>query len=143
MDNESLRIEKSLENFQNNPHYRENNSFFSYVKSIAQRDLPEVFFYGYLYGGLYAQQLKNWFKIFPTNQFLILKSEDMFADPQHIVDQVCDFLDLEHVELKVKKKFNAREYDPMPKKIKEKLDNFYEPHNNELFKLLNRDFGWT
>ena len=67
----------------------------------------------------------------------------MFADPQHIVDQVCDFLDLEHVELKVKKKFNAREYDPMPKKIKEKLDNFYEPHNNELFKLLNRDFGWT
>ena len=49
-----------------------------------------------VYKSLYAPQLRHWFAHFPTadrdKQFLVLKSEDMFASPDAVLDRITSFL---------------------------------------------------
>ncbi|MBL7071537.1 MAG: hypothetical protein ISS26_05155 [Candidatus Omnitrophica bacterium] len=40
--------------------------------------------FGYLSKGLYADELQKWFDIFPRKQFCVIKSEDLYSDPDHI-----------------------------------------------------------
>src|SRR5205814_1065061 len=41
--------------------------------------------YAYLSRGIYVEQLQQWMSYFPKEQFLILKSEDLYRDPVTIV----------------------------------------------------------
>lgn len=105
--------------------------------------------YSYLARGLYADQLESWFSLFPREQFLILKSEDMYVDPAGIFKQTIAFLNVPFSEPKALKKeykqYNKPKYVP-PKKIdpelRKHLVEYFEPHNARLYQLLGRDFGW-
>jgi hypothetical protein len=55
----------------------------------------------------YATGLQYWRQSFPKEQLLVLKAEDLFADPQAAVDQVCAFLGLEPIPLGSPRRFNA------------------------------------
>ncbi len=44
----------------------------------------------YLSRGIYVDQLQTWMSLFPREQFLILKSEEFYADPGSSVKQVLD-----------------------------------------------------
>jgi hypothetical protein len=55
----------------------------------------------------YATGLRYWQQWFPREQLLVLKAEDLFADPQAAVDQVCAFLHLETIPLGSPRRFNA------------------------------------
>ena len=48
--------------------------------------------FSYLSRGIYVDQLKRWFSIFPKNQILVLKSEDFFEDTSRIYNEVLSFL---------------------------------------------------
>src|SRR5438067_2618788 len=52
----------------------------------------------YLTKGIYVDQLQAWMKMFPREQFLILKSEDFYADPSATFKQVLTFLNLPDTE---------------------------------------------
>jgi hypothetical protein len=55
---------------------------------------PEAWL-GYFADGLYAAALEDWFPVFPREQFLILLTDDLRREPQHVVRRVCAFLRLE------------------------------------------------
>jgi len=97
--------------------------------------------------GIYANCLKNWFKYFPAKRFLILKSEDFFNDPKKMVDKCTEFLGLFKLRLKEYKiydplKKSGINYSKIPDDIKEYLDEFYKPYNQELYELLGRNMEW-
>lgn len=99
--------------------------------------------YSYLTAGIYAERLERWIKLFPKEQILILKSEDLYDDPKSIYEKTLEFLNLPKYELQNFKKFNYHEdQQKMNHSIRQKLIEYYKPHNEKLYKLLDRDFNW-
>ncbi len=98
----------------------------------------------YLWGGIYVDGIKRFFNVFPKEQFLILKSEDFFENPELILHQVTDFLNLPSWKLKDHKKYNFnKDKTKIDSSLRKILIKFYEPHNQRLYKLLDHDFGWN
>jgi Sulfotransferase domain len=55
--------------------------------------------YTYLSRGIYVDQLQSWFNLFPREQFLILKSEDLYANPAQVLNKVLEFLEVSPYQL--------------------------------------------
>ena len=96
--------------------------------------------------GIYHAQLTRWFEYFDRSQFLIIRSEDYFANESSILKRAFEFIGVEPVI-----STNPIYYDPVKKtkgnppmsvKLRRDLKTFYKPHNNELERLLDRSFGW-
>jgi hypothetical protein len=106
--------------------------------------------FSYISRSKYAQQLEHWFIFFPREQFLILKSEDMYQHPAAIFQQTLDFLQLPayncESDTKEFKQYNRQRLAtpaPMLPETRKRLVELFEPENERLYQLLDRDFGWT
>lgn len=55
--------------------------------------------YTYLSRGRYIEQLKNWMELFPKEQFLILNSEQFYANPSATLTVTLAFLGLSPCDL--------------------------------------------
>lgn len=128
---EAIRLNKEiLEQFDIN----ENNG----------HDVPiDKVYYSYLYRGMYLTQLKRWMSVFPPEQFLILRSEDLFADPVATVDRALEFLDLPHFDLKTYEHYNKGHYSNIAAATRNDLIKYFAPHNRQLYEYLNVDFAWN
>lgn len=101
--------------------------------------------YSYLSRGHYAEQLIEWFNYFPRERFFIVKSEDMRHNTTQIVQQIFSFLnlpDFSDFHLEKDQYYNVGKYEKMDSKMREKLVEYFKPHNEKLYKLLDRDFNW-
>ncbi len=93
--------------------------------------------------GMYIYHIKYWMQFFPKEQFLIIKSEDLFAQPDIILKQVHQFLGIPHYPLNEYPECNSHLIAmPIDKKIKDQLADFFRPYNEELEKFLGRKFNW-
>ena len=99
--------------------------------------------YTYRSRGIYQPQLDNWRSVFPADQLLVLRSEDMYADVQGTFDVVCGFLGIPSVPLPTTRTFGAGKRDPMPEEPRRALTAFYAEHNARLGDYLGRDLGWS
>jgi hypothetical protein len=100
--------------------------------------------YSYLSRGMYADQLKTWFDLFPKEQILVVSSEDFFANPSHIFQQVLDFLKLPAWHLTQYSSYNSRNKDTVGinPATREHLVDYFKPHNQRLYQLLDLKFDW-
>ncbi len=98
--------------------------------------------FAYLSRGVYIDQLRPWMELFPREQFLFLKSEDFYADPPAVYNQVLEFLDLPGHELDDYGKHNSGEYPPVSPAMQRKLAKYFRPHNRKLEAFLGRRFDW-
>ena len=101
----------------------------------------------YLSKGIYVDQLQTWMKLFPREQFLILKSEDFYANPASSFKQVLTFLGVPETELQVEEKeyknYNNNVYSSkMDPQMRQRLIEYFKPHNARLYDFLGVDFGW-
>ncbi|MGI9062146.1 MAG: sulfotransferase domain-containing protein [Ktedonobacteraceae bacterium] len=100
----------------------------------------------YLTRSLYIDQLQRWMSLFSREQFLILKSEEFYADPAVSLKQVLDFLSVPASELHLRnieyKSYNHNSYTTMDMALRKRLMAFFEPHNARLYNFLGVDFGW-
>ena len=101
----------------------------------------------YLSRGIYVDQLQTWMKVFPREQFLILKSEDFYANPAGSFKQVLTFLGVPQTELQVEEKefknYNNNVYSSkMDPQMRSRLIEYFKPHNTRLYDFLGVDFGW-
>ncbi|HLI07094.1 MAG TPA: sulfotransferase domain-containing protein [Ktedonobacteraceae bacterium] len=110
--------------------------------------------YAYLGRGVYVDQLRTWLRSFPREQFLILKSEDLYQNPVAITKQTLEFLGLPPSVLNTQKEFKQYR-EPVPRgyknnekpprmdlELRKDLSAYFKPHNQRLYDLLGRDFGW-
>jgi hypothetical protein len=93
-----------------------------------------------------VDQLQVWMSLFPREQFLILKSEDFYANPAAVLKEVYTFLHLPVTELQLGKKeykqLNNTRYSKMDQALREQLVEYFRPHNARLYEFLGTDFGW-
>lgn len=97
----------------------------------------------YLHQGIYEPHLRRWLELFPREQLLILRSEDFFRAPREVLSQVYAFAGLPPFEPEQLAAQNEGTYQaPMLPETKERLREFFWPHNRRLYDLLSIDFGW-
>ena len=114
--------------------------------------------WSYLARSRYAEQIERWFKYFPKDRFLFVKSEDYFAYPSNIGNQVLAFIlqkplktvgrnrSFKHAIVPTnvggKPLIPKRGYPSMSLETRENLREYFKPYNQRLYSLLDRDFEW-
>ena len=117
-------------------------------------DSPTYRPFSYLARGIYVDQLKYWMNYYPRDQFLIIRSEDLYSKPGETVKQTLEFLGIpgstidpnkEFKKYKVPTKTGYKLKDNYPKldlETRQYLVEYFRPHNARLCEFLNRDFDW-
>lgn len=98
--------------------------------------------YSYRDRGLYLPQLRRWQAHLPADRFLILRSEDFYAEPPASVKAVLDFLGVPTDPVRPQRRHNYRPAPPMDPAVEAELRDFYREPNARLAELLGRDLGW-
>ena len=91
---------------------------------------------------LYAEQLENWYKLFSKDQILIIKSEEFAIQTNKIMNEIFNFLELEHFDIPDNSKKNKIHYDMMKKETRDDLIEFFRPYNQKLYSLIGKNFDW-
>lgn len=101
-----------------------------------------------LHAGIYVRGVSRWMNVFGRENFLMLESQDFFANTCGTVEKTLEWLGINpdtsginfqpHDPLKL-----ATQKNPgMPADLKDKLIKFFKPYNEQLYELLGRDFEW-
>ena len=88
--------------------------------------------------GLYELQLRPWLRAFDAQDFLVLRMEDWRKDGGigPTMDRVWRHLNLPPYTVQDESAHNTREYQPMPRRVQQYLERFYEPHNRRFGQLV-------
>ncbi|MEM9168828.1 MAG: sulfotransferase domain-containing protein [Pseudomonadota bacterium] len=91
---------------------------------------------------LYADHLERWMEHFPREQFLLLKSEDLFADPKSVYEETLDFIGAEPYDVGPVQAFNVGKYKESDARVIDYLKDVFEEPNERLGRLAGREFDW-
>ena len=99
--------------------------------------------FSYISRGIYVDQLREWHEHFGKDRLLVIQSENLFAHTHENLAKILRFLDLpdwkpETVKCPTKKYSD----EPMAPAVRERLEEYFEPHNQRLYEYLGTDFGW-
>jgi hypothetical protein len=99
--------------------------------------------WSYLHRSRYAEHLELWLDLFPREQFLFIKAEEMFADPHGTLEIVDDFLGLpSQFPAELPRILDGGEYESLSADTRAHLGAYFKPHNDRLRELTGIDFGW-
>ena len=97
----------------------------------------------YLTRGRYAEQLEWWFDAYPRDQLLLLRSEDLFADPSAVYRRACEFLglpDLGEPRFPIENEGSGDHvFDPTARQV---LDDYFAEPNRRLAELTAGAITW-
>lgn len=97
-------------------------------------------YFSYLQRGHYAQQLSRIYTLFDPSQVLVLRSEELFADPRGQLGRVWEFLGLDGVVIDGLEAFKTGTVrSSIPPDQAERLEEYYAPHNAALLQLTGID----
>lgn len=117
------------------------NSELKIIKKATPSQLS--YFEGYLGIGLYVYKLRRWLSLFPPEQFLIIRSEDLYENPPEIMAQTYDFLNITHQNMQNYEQYNSGSYKLKEESLRMQLNKFFKPYNQQLEILLHRKFNWS
>jgi len=98
--------------------------------------------YSYKARGRYAEQLERYFETFGRDQVLVLRSEDLFSDPQGVFALTLAHLGLEPMHLGQFEQRNKGRYRRDEDATLAALREYFSPHNARLASMLGRDALW-
>lgn len=94
--------------------------------------------FSYVRRGFYYKQISHIFSVFPRNQCLILRNEEMRDNHSTTMDRVFQFLNVRPIEELTREIVHSRSYSPMPKTAKRALKRIFRKDIESLEGLL----GW-
>jgi Sulfotransferase domain len=98
--------------------------------------------FSYINRGFYDEQLKRWLKHFPSEQMLVLKSEELFGNPAPVVERVFRFLGVDpDVPIEYDGRNEGRPGNISPE-TRARLRAIFAPHNVNLSVIAGPDFCW-
>lgn len=98
--------------------------------------------HSYLARGVYVDQIERWFARFPRDRFLILKSEEFYREPVRLLHETQTYLGVRPHTPATFKVHHQADYVAMDPDVRQRLGDYFAPHNRRLYDLLGRDFGW-
>ena len=95
--------------------------------------------------GLYAIQLRHWFKAFDDfgksrSDVFVINSELMKEKTEMVYEQVLNFLQLPAFQLVEEDIFHGNYSAPLNNETRRKLNEFFAPYNHELYALLGPEW---
>ena len=115
-------------------------------KQLNNIDFVNYMEFSYLRHGLYAENLKEWFKIFPKEQFMHYSTEELDENFNKIMNELFTEFNIKNITLKKIKHQHVGNfkgsYAPMKDSTKDFLIDFYKKHNQKLFELIGKKFNW-
>jgi hypothetical protein len=100
--------------------------------------------HSYLARGHYADQLETWYRSFPREQVFVLRSEDLFGDPETAYGEVLGFLGLPSASLRNYKQYNAHGAPTgMKPETRIRLEDHFAEPGQRLADLLGQRFTWS
>lgn len=94
--------------------------------------------------GRYREQLERYLEYFPKEQLLVIRSEDFFTDTNDVLKRIFEFVG-------VNSAFTVENLAPrnvgkskstVPPEVYEYLNSYFRPHNEALYELVGRHYGW-
>jgi len=133
---ESLTFEDAL--------FSRNKQLEKEMENLKNKQFDGHFYerFSYIQRGIYSDALSLWFKVFPRNQFLILKTEDLENKLNDTMNDVFEFLKIPRFTINNSSRKNVGKYDQMKSSTRKSLIEFYKPHNKKLKELLKINFDW-
>jgi hypothetical protein len=98
--------------------------------------------FSYASRGLYADQLERWLDLFPSEQLLVLLTDDLASDPSAVVRRCFEHIGVEPIELPSYPSKNVHQHDGMEPALEERLRLYYREPNERLTALLERPLPW-
>ena len=96
----------------------------------------------YVARGRYAEQLERWFSLVARERVLVLRSEDLYADPAAALAETLAFLGLEPWTPSSFERYNATEAMELPTDLRRRLRASLADDTARLEALLGREMGW-
>jgi len=98
----------------------------------------------------YYENLLEWYKHFDKQDILIIKAENLFDNPNKILNEIFTFVGVESMEITKSIRMvphkgdlgKKSHYPPMKKETREWLKEYFKPKNEKLYNLIGRDFNW-
>lgn len=93
-------------------------------------------------GSLYAPAFEYWLSRFPRERFLVVRSEDYFADQQDTADRIFRFINVPAFKLPQQFHILRGSYAPLDPETYARLDAFFRRANHNLPDLAGDEFHW-
>jgi hypothetical protein len=88
---------------------------------------------GCIWHGLYRYFWERWMSVFPKEQFLILRSEELFEQPEETMKQVFEFLEVSDYQRPSYPKYNSGgSYGKIPEPLRSRMLDFFQAFINRL-----------
>jgi hypothetical protein len=100
------------------------------------------FRYSYAARGHYADQLGRWFEAIDRNRFLIVRSEDYYAEPAEAWRRITRFIGISDWSPGNFSKVHGTASRGEDEEVLARLRTHFAPHNERLATLVGRDFAW-
>jgi len=99
--------------------------------------------WSYVSRGEYADQLERWLAQYPQEHVLVLRSEDLYAQPEATYARALDFLGLAPLALAEYPRYTRRVSTArMTDSARRRLTAHFQPHNERLAALLGEEVWW-
>ncbi|GGO67419.1 sulfotransferase domain-containing protein [Nonomuraea cavernae] len=99
--------------------------------------------HAYLARGRYAEQLDRLEPLFGRERILVLDSHRFFAEPEHVYDEVLDFLGMPRLGYPEFERHNGRSRPkPLPDSVRQALSDHFEVYDTHLVRWLGGDPSW-
>jgi len=96
----------------------------------------------YLSSGIYILHLLRWLKVFPKENLLVLKSENMFENTADTFKEVGEFIGV-YLEIENQSTiYNSGSYSKLDSDLRKRLYEFFEPYNQLLYNYTGENFNW-
>ena len=96
----------------------------------------------YISKGLYYNQIKKWFELFSKEQILVINTENLLENPEQTLEKVFKFLELSNEKIKNIQNRKRVNYQPMNANTRKYLIDFFKPHNEKLYRIIEKRFEW-
>lgn len=98
--------------------------------------------HAYLRRGQYAEQLVRLLEAFPSEQILVVESENFFKTPEAEYHRILEFLGLPVIMPSRFDRYNGRSRSPMAASTRAQLRQHFESHDAALAQLLGHEPAW-
>ena len=114
--------------------------------ALKNRDYLEARYVNYSYKlrGHYAEQIEAYYKHFDKEDILILNMADLREDTHGTLKQIYDYVGVDNsvVIEDLKPRNVSKNKKAVDEEVYEYLNDYFSDHNQKLYQLVNKDFGW-
>lgn len=114
------------------------------LRDLREKSIRDYVNFSNVARGVYVDQLKAWMSKIPRERFLVIKSDSLFREPDKVLPEVLNFLELPSDGLPSFPKRNTMRsynihFEPLDDQTRSQLREFYAPYNDELSRFLGLD----